>query len=305
MKRREFLKTGLFAGTAIAVGRHARAFQNSALMPRADQYELVVIKGGEPDVMFDRAIKELGGLGKFVKKGQTVVVKPNIGWDVTPERAGNTNPLLVKRIIEQCIQAGAKKVYVFDNTCDNWLKCYKNSGIEKVVKEAGGHIVPGNTESYYQEVTVPDGKVLKKAKVHELILDSDLFINVPVLKNHGSAGYTVAMKNLMGIVWDRRFWHKNNLQQCIADFATYKKKPVLNVVDAYRVMLKNGPRGVSTEDVQLMKTQILTMDMVAADAAGVKLMGGDPDTVSYITYADQMKAGNKNLDKLKISRIKL
>ncbi len=305
MKRREFLKTGLFAGTAIAFSRHAGAFQNSGLMPQADQYDLVVIKGGEPDVMFDRAIKEMGGIGKYVKKGQSVVVKPNIGWDVTPERGGDTNPALVKRIIEQCLQAGAKKVYVFDNTCDNWSKCYKNSGIEKVVKEAGGQIFPANTESYYREVTVPDGKVLKKAMVHELILDSDLFINVPVLKNHGSTSYTVTMKNLMGIVWDRRFWHKNNLQQCIADFATYKKKPALNVVDAYRVMLKNGPQGVSTEDVQLMKTMIITTDMVAADAAGVKLMGGDPDTVPYITYADQMKVGTKYLDKLKISRIKL
>lgn len=295
----------MLAGAALTFGKYTSAFAEADLYEQANPYDLVVIKGGEPDVMFDRAIKELGGIGKFVKKGQTVVVKPNIGWDVPPERAGNTNPALVKRIIEQCIQAGATKVYVFDNTCDNWSACYKNSGIEKAVKDAGGQIVAGNTESYYHEVAIANGKVLKKAKVHELLLESDLFINVPVLKHHSSANYTVSMKNLMGVVWDRRFWHKNNLQQCIADYASYQKKPVLNVVDAYRVMLKNGPRGVSEADVQLMKTQIITADMVAADAAGVKLLGGNPDNVPYINFADQMKIGTKNLDKLKISRIKL
>jgi len=304
MKRRDFLRTSALTTAALTFGKYGSLLAGEKdAASAAAKYDLVVIKGGEPDVMFDRAIKDLGGIEAFVKKGQTVVVKPNIGWDVSPERAGNTNPALVKRIIEQCINAGAKKVYVFDNTCDNWANCYKNSGIEKVVKDAGGQIVPGNTESYYQDISITSGKVLKKAKLHELILESDVFINVPVLKNHSSASYTVTMKNLMGVVWDRRFWHKNNLHQCIVDYASYTKKPTLNVVDAYRVMMKNGPRGVSTDDVQLLKTQIITTDMVAADVAGIKLLNGNPDKVDYISFADSMKIGTKNLEKLNISRI--
>ena len=240
----------------------------------------------------------------LVKKGQKVLLKPNIGWDVSPERAADTNPLLIKRIIEHCFTAGAKEVYVFDNTCDKWSACYKNSGIEKAAKDAGAKVAPGHSESYYQKVLVPKGKNLKEAKVHELILSSDVFINVPVLKSHVSARLTIAMKNLMGIVWDRRFWHRNNLNQCIADFATYRK-PDLNIVDAYNVMTKNGPRGVSKADVVKMKYLIVSTDMVAADAAAAKIFGMDPDDVKYIQMANDLEVGRKDLTKLNIGRIKV
>lgn len=267
-------------------------------------YDLVAVKGGEPVAMFDKAMESLGGMKAFVKKGQTVVVKPNIGWDVVPERAGNTNPLLVKRIIEQCFGAGAKEVYVFDNTCDNWKKCYENSGIEKAVKEAGGKIVPGNSEGNYQEVEIKGGKKLTKAKVHELILSCDVFLNVPVLKSHSSTQLTISMKNHMGIVWDRGYWHKNDLHQCIADFAAFRK-PDLNIVDGYRVMMKRGPRGVSVEDVDIKKSLIISRDIVAADAAAAKVFGLEPANIPYIRIADQAKLGTMDLTKLNINRIKM
>jgi uncharacterized protein (DUF362 family) len=252
--------------------------------------------------MFDQAIKSLGGMNKFVSQGQKVVVKPNIGWDAVPERAANTNPQLVGRIVEHCFQAGAKEVYVFDNTCDKWTSCYANSGIEKATKDAGGKIVPGNTESYYQEVEIKEGKSLKTTKVHELILDSDVFINVPVLKNHSSAKLTIAMKNLMGVVWDRMWWHRNDLHQCIADYTTFRK-PDLNIIDAYNVMLQNGPRGVSTADVSNMKAQIISTDIVAADAAAAKMFGTEPYEVPYIEIADEMGIGTMDLKQLNINRI--
>jgi uncharacterized protein (DUF362 family) len=254
--------------------------------------------------MFDSGIASLGGMKAFVKKGQTVVVKPNIGWDVPPERAGNTNPKLVAQIIKHCYQAGAKTVYVFDNTCDNAKKAYANSGIERAVKEAGGKIVSGASESYYQKVSVKGGKSLKDTKVHELILSSDVFINVPILKSHSSTKLTMAMKNLMGVVWDRRYWHSNNLNQCIADYCMHRK-PDLNIIDAYLVLKQNGPRGVSLDDVVSMKSQIISTDIVAADAAGAKTFGLNPDDISYIKIADAMKLGTKNLDSLKINRIKM
>ena len=254
--------------------------------------------------MFDKAIESMGGMKQFVKKGQTVVVKPNIGWDVPPERAGNTNPQLVKRIIEQCYSAGAKTVHVFDNTCDDWMKCYETSGIEAAVKEAGGKMVPANDESNYKEVTIKNGKKLKTAKVHELILNSDVFINVPIMKSHGGTAVSFSMKNHMGIVWDRRFWHKNDLHQCIADFAAFRK-PDLNVVDGYRVLSKRGPRGVTVEDVTLTKSLILSRDIVAADAAAARVFGIDPSTVPHIRLANEAGVGNMDLTKLNINRIKI
>lgn len=307
MKRRDFLKksvgAGLFTGSLITLGGYGRIFANTtnnAALP----YDLVAIKDGEPDKMFDRAMEAMGGMRKFVKPNQTVVVKPNIGWDVIPEKAANTNPALVKRIIEQCFEAGAKQVYVFDHTCDDWQKCYKNSGIEKVAKDAGAKVAPGHTEGYYEEVEIPQGEELTKAKEHEMILESDVFINVPILKNHGSARLTVSMKNLMGVVWDRRYWHRNDLHQCIADFASYRK-PDLNVVDAYRVMLRNGPRGVSTSDVSTMKYQIVSDDMVAADSSAAKIFGTSPEKVRHIEIAGNAGYGEMDLSKLKIGRFKL
>ena len=303
MKRRDFIQNSMaaaaFAGTAFSLPGYARFLSASG----TGNYDLVAVKGGEPALMFDRAIEAMGGMSAFVSKGQTVLLKPNIGWDVSPERAGNTNPLLVKRVVEQCFGAGASQVYVFDNTCDKWDRCYATSGIEKAVKDAGGKIVPGNTEGYYQEIQIPGGKKLKTAKVHELVMESDVFINMPVLKSHSSAKLTVAMKNLMGVVWDRMYWHRNDLHQCIADYASFSKKPHLNIIDAYRVLMQNGPRGVSEADVSLKKSLILSPDMVAADAASAKLFGTDPEEVPYIGIADSMGVGTKDLEKLNIHRI--
>jgi len=308
MKRRNFIRSsagaGLAAGALLSFGRYERVLAGKPL-PAAANYDLVAVMGGEPAAMFDMGIQALGGMGTFVGKGQKVLVKPNIGWDVVPEKGANTHPALVKRIIEHCFRAGAKEVYVFDNTCDNWIKCYKNSGIEKAVKDAGGKIVPGNSESYYQEVTIPNAKKLQKTKVHELVLSSDVFINVPVLKNHSSARMTGALKNMMGVVWDRGYWHANNLNQCIADYALYPKKPSLNVMDAYNVMMRNGPRGVSKEDLSNMKSLMISTDWVAIDAAGAKLMGNEPSSIEHIAIAAAMGIGKMDLATMNIHRMKM
>lgn len=306
MKRRDFFKTSvsasLAAGAAISMGGYEKLWTNSSV---AAKYDMVAVMGGSPDAMFDLGIQEFGGIGSFVKKGQKVLIKPNIAWDVIPELGGNTNPLLVKRIIEHCFKAGAKEVYVFDHTCDNWVNTYKNSGIEKIAKAAGAKVVPANSESYFQQVEIPGGVMLKSAKVHELLLETDVFINVPILKDHNSTRMTCCLKNTMGIVWDRGFWHKNNLNQCIADFALFEKKPVLNVIDCYNVMVKNGPQGVSKEDIVQMKSQILTTDWVAGDAAAAKMLGIEPEKIEYIPIAHKMGLGNMNLDSLNIKRIKM
>jgi uncharacterized protein (DUF362 family) len=239
---------------------------------------------------------------QFVKAGQTVLVKPNIGWDAPPERAANTNPELVGRIIKHCLEANAKSVIVFDNPCDEWTRCYKNSGIEQAVKNAGGHIVTGKDESQYLEVSIPKGIALKKTKVHRLVIESDVFINVPVLKNHGGTVMSLSMKNLMGVVWDRGFYHKTDLQQCIADFVTYRK-PDLNVIDGFRMMKRNGPKGVSVNDVVEMKYQILCKDIVAADTAAAKVFGIEIQNVQHILMAEKLGMGTTNLDSLNIKRI--
>jgi uncharacterized protein (DUF362 family) len=305
MKRREFIRksvgAGFVAGTALSFTGYNKLF-GAGLSEKQRPYDLVAVRGGEPEQMFDRAIEAMGGMESYVRKGQSVLVKPNIGWDVIPERGANTNPGLVKRIIEHCFRAGAREVMVFDHTCDNWRRSYQNSGIEAAVTAAGGTIRPGNDESLFRAVNIPGGKRLTEGKIHHLIDQADVFINVPVLKHHGGAQLTVSIKNLMGIIWDRRYMHGNDLQQCIADLGTYRK-PDLNIVDAYRVMMQNGPRGVSEDDIVLMKSLIISPDMVAADAAAARLFGATPSQIGHIRIGHEMGLGSMELENLSIHRI--
>ena len=300
MKRRDFISKSIAVGAFLSL---EEAFGKS-IFNLQTPYDLVAVMGGEPEIMFEKGIDALGGMKNFVKAGQTVVVKPNIGWDRAPEFAANTHPGLVGRIVQECLAAGAKDVFVFDNTCDNWQKAYATSGIEKAAKDAGAKVITGSNEGNYKEVNVPNGKSLKKAKVHEKIIECDVFINVPVLKHHGGSQISLAMKNLMGIVWDRGFWHNNDLQQCIADMVTYRK-PDLNIIDGYRVLKQRGPKGVSVSDVSLEKAQIISTDIVAADAAATKIFGKEPETIPHIRIANEMRLGVMDLSKLNINRIRV
>lgn len=304
MRRRHFIASGIGAGIATGAAITFGSIDNLMAGNTALPFDLIAVHGGEPDVMFDKGIEALGGMSKFVKPGQKVVIKPNIGWDRVPERGANTHPVLVKRIVEHCLKAGAKEVFVFDHTCHEWTKCYKNSGIEAAVTAAGGKMVPGDSERYYKKVVVSGSSKLKEMKIHELLLSSDVFLNVPTLKNHSSSELSISMKNMMGCVWDRGFWHKNDLHQCIADFLHYKK-PDLNIVDAYYVMKQNGPMGVSLDDVITMKSLILSRDIVAADAAATKLFGREPADINHIQLANAAGLGVMDLSRLNVKRINL
>lgn len=312
MKRRDFLKALALTGAAAIVkpGKAMDILTESVPTPTpGETADLVAVMGGEPEEMFRRGIAELGGMGRFVKKGQKVTVKPNIGWDKKPEQAANTNPKLVAEIVKQCLDAGASEVIVFDNTCNEWRSCYRNSGIEAAVKEAGGKIITGSDEKMYRSVALPNAKRLKNTAIHQAILDSDVWINVPILKHHGGANLTISMKNLMGIVWDRRYFHDNDLQQCIADVCTLDKKPVLNVVDAYRVLKTNGPQGRGESDVVMAKGQFISTDIVAVDTAAARFFNQiremPVESVGHLANGEAHKLGTTDLDKLNVKRIRL
>lgn len=311
MKRRDFLKAMALAGATAVIDLTGagKLLAQSQTKAKSSGIDMVAILGGEPAAMLNRMIAEFGGISKFVKKGQKVVIKPNIGWDKTPQMAANTNPLLVGALVKQCVKGGASEVLVFDHTCNNWQNCYKNSGIKAEVERNGGKMIPGNDESSYVDVTLPKAKRLKNAKIHKALIDCDVWFNVPVLKSHGGAKMTIALKNYMGIVWDRPIFHDVDLQQCIADIATWHKKPALNIVDAYRVMLTGGPQGRNEDDVKLMKGLFASADPVAVDAACVKFFaqakGMTINDASHILQAERLNVGTTNVDQLNIKRIKL
>lgn len=310
MKRRDFLRTSVWAGAALSLdftGLQAALAREETVVEKAP--DLVAVMGGEPAPMLDRALEALGGIEKYVRTGQRVVIKPNIGWDRTPELAANTNPELIGALVKKCLGAGASQVTVFDHTCDQWQKCYDRSGIAEAVKAAGGIIVPANEEVYFKEVTLPKGINLKKAKIHEALLEADVWLNVPILKTHGGAKMTISMKNYMGIVWDRPYFHSHDLQQCIADICTWEKRPALNIVDAYRVLRQNGPQGKSAADVSVLKTLIVSPDIVAADTAAVRFFNQvekmDIAAVGHVGKGEAHQLGTTQLDRLSIKRIKL
>ncbi len=300
MNRRDFLKTGFLSALAVsAIGKTVNAAEKNESAP-----DLVAIHGGTPEVMWQEGIKAMGGIEKFVKKGSKVVVKPNIAWTQPPEYAANTNPELVAAIVRDVLKAGASEVIVFDHSCDNGPDCYRVSGVADAATGAGAKVLHATDRKTYRKVEKTQAKALTSAEVFSAVLDCDTFINVPILKHHGGAKMTGAMKNLMGMVWDRRIMHKKNLRNTIPDLLYYRK-PDLNVVDAYRMMMAHGPRGGNLRDVALGKFMLISADPVAADAAAVKLLQFNENDVLYLQEAADRKLGCKDLTKLNIKRIEL
>ncbi len=309
MNRRQFIQKSVILSAlgslyASTIGK-LPGFSASPVSSGPGLYDLVAVRGGEPLELYHRAMEEMGGMERYVKQGQTVILKPNASWDTPPERAANTNPDLMGAIVEDCFRAGAGRVLAFDNTCDNWERSYENSGVSDAVRRAGGQMLHAHLERYYKEVSIPGAKRLKTAQVYEHLLDRDnVFINIPVLKHHGSTTITIAMKNLMGVVWDRRFWHRNDLHQCIADFCLFRK-PDLNIVDAYLVMTQNGPKGTSTADLTRMRSILVSSDILAVDAAGASMLNHDPADITHLRIGREMNIGNLNLSQLNIRRVAL
>jgi uncharacterized protein (DUF362 family) len=296
MDRREFI------GMGINLGFFAAASQGLKGSIATGTPDLVAVRNGEPAEMLDAAMEAYGGMKTFVKPGQRVCLKPNIGWDKPPEMAANTNPELVGRCVELCLEAGAREVVCFDHTCHPWEAAYRSSGIAEAVRNAGGRMLPGNDKMFYRDIDIPKGVVLKKDTAHQAFLESDVVINMPIIKHHGSTRMTISLKNLMGVNWDRGHWHQTNLNQCIADYAS-RCKPTLNIVDGYRILLRNGPIGRSLDDVKVVKALVVGTDMVAVDAAAVRIFGNELTDVSYLALAEELGVGTTDLSKLDIRRI--
>jgi uncharacterized protein (DUF362 family) len=239
-----------------------------------------------------KAIELAGGMKRFISKGDVVVIKPNIGWDRLPSQAANTDPGVVETLVKMTLECGAKKVNVFDNTCNDPRRCYKRSGIEDAVKKAGGNIEYIDPRKF-KEMNI-NGVSLKKWEVYTPALECDKFINVPVLKHHSLAHLTAGMKNFMGIIGGSRSrWHQD-FHQYLPDFTKFMK-PTLTIVDAYRIIIRNGPTGGSPDDVKMLNTIILSQDPVGTDAMAAKLMNISPPDIEYIKNAHSLGIGSMDL----------
>lgn len=306
MTRKGFLKLCAIGAGGMALNSSLFKFafgQDGASTGRVGKkikglHDLVVVKGEDPYAMTVKAIESIGGMERFVKKKSVVLVKPNIGWNRFPEQAANTNPYVVGALIDMCFRSGAKRVNVFDRTCNETAQCYNNSGIEKIAKEKGANV-------YY-----PDDWNVVKAKfkyespmegwpVYRDALECDTFINVPVLKHHRLAGLTIAMKNLMGVCSGDRGLMHSDIGVKLAHMTDFIK-PDLNVIDAYRVLLRHGPSGGDMADVMEMKTVIAGVDPVLCDSYAARLMDKDPLSLGFISHGVKNNIGSADISKADI-----
>ena len=261
--------------------------------------DLVVVHNGEPEQLVRQAIQAMGGMEKYVPKGSDVIIKPNVCVDFrTYEWAATTNPWVVGELVRMAYEAGASKVRVMDQTWKRGMtEAYMMSGIKDQVEAAGGEMVWMPLEKFIPTV-LPLGRDLKSIDIYEDILNADVWINVPVAKHHMDAKLTLAMKNLMGVIADRPIIHEN-FGQRIADMAS-AFKPTLNVMDAVRVMMNNGPMGYALSDVKKMDTLIVSQDMVALDAYTTRLFDMKPEDLDYVVCAAEMGLGRMDIENLRI-----
>lgn len=229
--------------------------------------EMVVVQGGEPASMARAALDGLGGIRRFVARGDVVVVKPNIGWDRPPEQAANTHPALVAAVVGLCRDAGAARVVVTDVSCNDARLCFERSGIAAAARGAGADLVLPDDRRFRQANL--GGEVLTAWPVLEPFLNADKFINLPIAKHHDLTGCTLGMKNLYGILGGQRSRLHQRIHESLADLLAFAR-PTLTILDAYRVLMRNGPTGGSLADVELRKTLLAGTDPVALDAYAAK-----------------------------------
>ena len=290
MNRRDFLK---MSGSALLFGPNlvARGWA-------AEQSALAVSEGKDYGAITKNVINALGGMKRFVKSGDTVLVKPNIGWDRKPEFAANTHPLVVKAVVEECLNAGAKRVKVFDNPCNEARRCYENSGIAAALQGMKNVEMKFMDEQRYKKVTL-NGKFLKEWELYGEALSANVLINVPIAKHHSLTTLTLSQKNLMGIMGGNRGYIHRQIDDAMADINSAVKSH-LTVIDATRVLTDHGPTGGRLSDVKVLNKVIASTDMVAADAFATKLFGLEPNAIAITVAGYKRGLGEMNLDKVKV-----
>jgi uncharacterized protein (DUF362 family) len=259
-----------------------------------------VAHGQDPAASVKAALASLGGMARFVKPGQDVIIKPNICVDYhPPEYAATTNPVVVASLVALCLSAGAKKVRVMDSPFAGISpnSAYAVSGIEAAVKAAGGEMEVMSPIKF-AKFDIPQGKSLTSWEIYRDVLETDVLINVPIAKNHSLARLTLGGKNLLGVVTDPNQIH-SNLGQRVADLVSLIR-PNLTVVDAFRILVDHGPTGGSLEDVRQANTIIASHDIIAADAFGATLFGLTGADISYIKKGAEMGLGQMDLKSVKV-----
>jgi uncharacterized protein (DUF362 family) len=305
LTRREFLRKTYGLGMALGLASLIPSLDPLGAEEKA-RVDLAVVKG-EPDAAVRKAVALIGGISSFVSKGAKVLIKPNMSFASPPSWGSTTNPKVVRSVCELCIEAGAKQIIVLDHTLRSPESCLREAGIKDAVSDLDSvAVVTANSERLFTNVKIPDGEALKETMVARQVEKCDCLINMPCAKSHGATGVSFGMKNLMGLVWDRQYFHeKTDLNKAIAELARLIR-PHLIILDASRALLTGGPSGPGK--VQVLGTVVAGTDQVAVDSFATTLAPWYGQTftgsqVRHIVEAHRLGLGEIDLERIRIERV--
>lgn len=304
LNRRNFLKMQMKgAGLAMAAG-------SGLLLPKAGLTEAVpdiAVTKGAKIAGVRKAVEMLGGMSRFVKKGNRVLIKPNMSFARGPEYATTTHPEVVREVVIMCMEAGAASVRVLDHPLAPADRCLARTGIKDILKPIDKNMVHMvESDHLYSEVKIPDGLAITKMDIMKEVLKSDVLIAVPVAKSHSSTGVSLSMKGMMGLIYNRRVLHwMYDLDDSIVDMNTVLKADLV-IIDGSRVLTTNGPGGPGK--VVVKNTIIASTDCVAADAYAVSAFEWygkkfKPRQVAHIREAHERDLGRMDIENLSIKTV--
>jgi uncharacterized protein (DUF362 family) len=317
ISRRQFLlKTAATCGLAATAGVWGYVFYSKEPVRRSESRiltfkdfrvkdntvypNLAVVHGQDAEKMVRAAIEKIGGMGRFVNPGEKVLLKPNVSWDRQPEQAANTNPAVVAAVVRLCLEARASEVWVTDVSVNDPYRCFARSGIENAVKKAGGKIRLTTENDFV--LTDLKGESLKVWPVSSFYHQADKLINLPIVKNHSLSKCTMAMKNLYGSLGGQRNRLHQDINPAIADLAC-AIRPTLTVMDAIRVLKRNGPTGGNLSDVSMENTIIAGVDMVAIESYGLRFLDLKVEDIPFIIMAEKRGIGISDWKSLNVAEM--
>lgn len=305
--RREFIKRGLGASAAIGLGALFPSWIQ-ALEQKEGLPALVQVKGPVVEAV-RKAVDLLGGMNAFVQEGQRVLLKPNISFAAPPEWGATTSAQVVRTVAEMCLQAGARSVVVFDHTLRPPALCREKSGLEEACQDLDDvTLMLPDKQRFFKSVEVANGSALSRVEVAKEALKADVIINLPTAKSHSATKVSLGMKNLMGLIWDRGYFHRGtDLHRAIAELSMVIQ-PDLILVDVTRALLTGGPGGPGK--VQELNTIVAGLDPVAVDARVVQMAPWlnrslTAGQVAHIAAAHRLGLGQIDLEQVTVTEVDL
>ena len=233
----------------------------------------VVLGTGQQNEVADMvktSVDIIGGIEKLDIAGKTALLKPNLNsGDLYP---ASTNPQVVKGVIEMLYNAGASKVIVGDMSNPSYRTedAMKRAGITDVVEETGA------SPAYFEEgewmlIKIPGVKHIREIILSKPVYDADVLIDMPTVKTHSMATYTMSMKNFIGVIHhkSRMSMHRSqNLEEAIAEL-NLAIHPDLIVMDGTRSMVSGGPMKGTVKNTNLI---VASGDRIANDIIGLSVV---------------------------------